>query len=101
MKKVKFGLLPRVLVAIVLGVALGNMLPMAVIRLFATFNSVFGQFLGFMIPLIIVGLVTPAIGDIGKGAGKMLLVTVAIAYLDTVFAGGVSYATGSWLYPAG
>lgn len=99
MKKVKFGLLPRVLVAIVLGVALGNMLPMAVIRLFATFNSVFGQFLGFMIPLIIVGLVTPAIGDIGKGAGKMLLVTVAIAYLDTVFAGGVSYATGSWLYP--
>ena len=99
MKKVKFGLLPRVLVAIVLGVALGNVLPLTVIRLFATFNSVFGQFLGFMIPLIIVGLVTPAIGDIGKGAGKMLLVTVAIAYLDTVFAGGVSYATGSWLYP--
>ena len=64
MKKVKFGLLPRVLVAIVLGVALGNMLPMAVIRLFATFNSVFGQFLGFMIPLIIVGLVTPAIRDV-------------------------------------
>ena len=72
MKKVKFGLLPRVLVAIVLGVALGNVLPLTVIRLFATFNSVFGQFLGFMIPLIIVGLVTPAIGDIGKGAGKML-----------------------------
>jgi hypothetical protein len=36
--------------------------------------------------LIIVGLVTPAIADIGSKAGKMLIVTVAIAYISTIFA---------------
>ena len=50
-----------------------------------------------MIPLIIVGLVAPAIADLGSGAGKLLLVTVAIAYADTILAGLLSYGTGSWL----
>lgn len=99
MKKIKFGLLPRIILAILLGVLFGQFLSLPVVRVFVTFNGIFGQFLGFMIPLIIVGLVTPAIGDIGKGAGKLLLVTVAIAYLDTVFAGSLSYGTGSWLFP--
>ena len=96
----KLGLLPRILIAIVLGIVLGQVLPLGVVRVFMTFNSVFSQFLGFMIPLIIVGLVTPAIGDIGRGAGRLLLVTVAIAYIDTVFAGCLSYGTGSWLFPS-
>ena len=99
MKRFKFGLLPRILVAIVLGIVVGNWLPLPLTRVFITFNSIFGQFLGFMIPLIIVGLVTPAIGDIGRGAGRLLVVTVLIAYLDTVFAGLLSFGTGSWLFP--
>ena len=99
MKKMKFGLLPRILVAILLGIILGSCLPLAVIRVFVTFNSIFGQFLGFMIPLIIVGLVAPAIGDIGKNAGKLLLVTVAIAYFDTILSGFLSYGTASWIFP--
>ena len=53
-----------------------------------------------MIPLIIIGLVTPAIAGIGKGAGKLLLATVAIAYVDTIVAGGLSYGTGTWLFPS-
>lgn len=68
-------------------------------RIFITFNGIFSQFLGFAIPLIIVGLVAPAISDIGKTAGKMLIVTVAIAYGSTVFAGLVSYLTGVALFP--
>lgn len=99
MKRFKFGLLPRILVAIVLGIVVGNWLPLPLTRVFITFNSIFGQFLGFMIPLIIVGLVTPAIGDIGRRAGRLLVVTVLIAYLDTVFAGLLSFGTGSWLFP--
>lgn len=98
-KHIKIGLLPRILIAIVLGVALGAVLPLAAVRVFATFNAVFSQFLGFMIPLIIVGLVTPAIGDIGKGVGRLLIVTLVVAYIDTICAGGLAYATGSWLFP--
>ena len=69
MKKFKFGLLPRIITAIILGVVFGLFLPLPVVRFFATFNSIFSNLLQFMIPLIIVGLVTPAISDIGKGAG--------------------------------
>ena len=100
MKKIRFGLLPRIIVAIVLGVALGNVMTAPWIRPFVTFNAIFSQFLGFLIPIIIVGLVTPAIAGIGKTAGKMLLATVAIAYADTVLCGMLAYGTGSALFPA-
>ena len=99
-KKRRIGLLPRVIIAILLGIAFGYFLPAPVVRVFLTFNSIFSQFLGFMIPLIIIGLVTSAIAGIGKGAGKMLLATVVIAYVDTIVAGSLSYGTGSWLFPS-
>lgn len=99
MKKLKIGLLGKILIAIALGIVLGLAAPAWMVRIFLTFNGIFSQFLGFAIPLIIVGLVTPAISDIGKTAGKMLLVTVAIAYGSTVFAGLVSYLTGAALFP--
>ena len=100
MKKYHLGLLPRVLIAIILGVLLGLFVPDWFTRIFVTFNGIFSQLLGFMIPLIIVGLVTAAIGDIGHGAGKMLLVTVFIAYLDTVIVALGGFCVGDALFPS-
>lgn len=100
MKRIRFGLLPRIITAILLGVVFGSILTEAWIRPFITFNAIFSQFLGFLIPIIIVGLVTPAIAGIGRSAGKMLIVTVAVAYADTVLAGMLAYGTGSALFPA-
>jgi Na+/H+-dicarboxylate symporter len=100
MKAPKFGLLAQILTAILLGVALGLIVPEWTVRIFLTFNGIFSQFLGFAIPLIIVGLVAPAISDIGRGAGKMLLVTVLIAYGSTIFAGLCSYLTGAAVFPS-
>ena len=99
MKNIKIGLLGKILIAMALGVGLGFILPEWTVRIFLIFNGIFGQFLGFIIPLIIIGLVTPAISDIGKTAGKMLLITVAIAYGSTIFAGLLSYLTGASLFP--
>lgn len=96
----KIGLLPRIILAIILGIVLGNVLSLPWVKVFITFNAIFSQFLGFMIPLIIVGLVTPAIAEIGRSAGRLLLITVAIAYVDTVMSGLISYGTGRWLFPA-
>jgi Na+/H+-dicarboxylate symporter len=70
------------------------------IRPFVTLNGIFAQQLGFLIPLIIIGLVLPAIADIGHTALKLLLTTVAIAYLDTVLCGLMAYGTGNWLFPS-
>lgn len=95
----KIGLLPRILIAIVLGVLLGNVLPEAWVRIFVTFNGLFSQFLSFLIPLIIIGLVAPAIADIGRAAGRMLLLTVVLAYADTIVAGLLAFATGTMLFP--
>lgn len=96
-KQRKFGLLPRILIAIVLGICCGLFFPVPLSRVFATFNSLFGNFLNFTIPLIILGLVAPAIADIGKGAGRLLLITVILAYGFTLFSGfftfGVSMLT--------
>ena len=100
MKKLKIGLLPRIIIAIILGVLCGLFFPDWAVRFFVTFNSVFSHFLSFLIPLIIVGLVTPAIADIGKGAGKLLLITALIAYGDTVFSGYLSYGVSTGIFPS-
>ena len=99
MKAIKIGLLGKILIAIAFGIGTGLIVPEWFVRIFLTFNGIFSQFLGFAIPLIILGMVTTAIGDIGSKAGKMLIVTVVIAYGSTVFAGLVSYLTGSALFP--
>lgn len=97
MKKIKLGLLPRVIIAIVVGVVAGSVLPES--RLLLTFNDIFSQFLGFFIPVLIVGLVVPSIADIGSGAGRMLAFTALLAYGSTVVAGFVSYFTGEAIFP--
>lgn len=99
MKKFRIGLLGKIVIAIALGIGAGIAAPAWLVRIFLTFNGIFCQFLGFAIPLIILGLVTTAIADIGKTAGKMLLLTVTIAYGSTVFAGLISYLTGASLFP--
>lgn len=95
-----FGLLPRIALAIVLGILVGMVAPEVLAQLCATFNAIYSQFLGFMIPLIIVGFVVPAIGDIGSKAGRMLVYTVLLAYGFTIGAGLLSYFTGSVFFPS-
>ncbi len=100
MKKLKkLPLLARIIIAIALGIGLGLVLPLPAVRVFVTFNSIFSHFLQFLIPLIIIGLITPAISDIGKNAGKLLLLTTLIAYGDTVLSGYLSYFTSSSIFP--
>ena len=98
--KFKFGLLPRVVLAIVLGVACGFFLPGWATRIALTFNAIFGQFLGFAIPLLILGLVAPGIADLGRNAGRLLALTAALAYAFTLFSGFGTYLTGRLLFPA-
>lgn len=99
MKLKRPGLLSQIIIAIVLGIGAGIISPALPVRIFVTFNGLFSEFLAFIIPLIIVGLVAPAIADIGKGAGKMLAVTALLAYGATLFSGFTSYAVGETFFP--
>lgn len=100
MRKLRIGLLPKIILAILLGIGFGNLFSFPFIRIFVTFNAIFSELLGFSIPLIILGLVTVAIADIGKGAGKILLITVLIAYTATILSGLFAYFTGAAFFPS-
>ena len=95
----KFGILPKILIAIALGIVFSLFMPGWAVRVFLTFNSIFGNFLGMFIPLLIIGLVAPGIADLGKGAGRLLLITVALAYGSTILSGAFSYFSCSLAYP--
>lgn len=93
------GLLPKVAIAIALGIGCGLFFPDWLVRIFLSVNMLFGNFLGFIIPLLILGLVAPGIADLGKGAGKLLLITALLAYGFTLFSGFFTYFTCDLTYP--
>ena len=99
MKKIKAGLFVKVLLAIGGGALLGLIAPEVLVRIFKTFNVLFAQILKFIIPLLILGLVTPAIAHVGKGAGKMLLAVMGIAYLSTICSGFFAHLCASHAMP--
>jgi len=92
------GLLPKVLIAIVLGIVCSLFFPSWAVRLFITFNTLFSNFLSLFIPILIIGLIAPGIGDLGKGAGKLLFITTGLAYLSTIIAGFFSFGVCSHTY---
>lgn len=92
-------LLAKIIIAILLGILFGLFMPGAIIRGFNTFNGIFDQLLKFLIPLIIVGLVTSAIADVGRGAGRMLALTAGMAYGATVLSGLFSYECSTLIFP--
>lgn len=98
--KVKIGLLGRIIIAIALGVLLGSFVPEMFVRVFATFNTVFGEFINFAVPLIIIGFIAPAIAEFGKGSGKLLGMATAIAYTSTIIAGFLAYTVASNVLPS-
>ena len=105
-KKKKLGLLPKLLIAIVLGLVIGTICQKIgsagelIIQIGATYNSIFGNFLNFCIPLIIIGFVVPGIADLGTGAGKTLAATTGVAYLSTIIAGSLAFAVDMALFPS-
>ncbi|MDO4763674.1 MAG: dicarboxylate/amino acid:cation symporter [Flavobacteriaceae bacterium] len=92
-------LLLKIIGAIILGILLGQYINQEFLRVFITFNVLFGQFLGFCIPLIIIGLIVPSIGKLGNSASKMVLVVAFLAYISTLLAGFSSYGVSMLTFP--
>ena len=98
-KAFKLGLLPKLIIAIILGILIGQFMPIWFARIVVTASGIFSTFLKFIIPLMIVAYVTMGIADLKSGAGKLLIITVAIAYASTLLAGSASYLVSSTLFP--
>ena len=103
----KLGLLPKLIIGIVLGIVVGlimnktqsNIVTKMLGAVIGTYTSLFGNLLKFTVPLIILGLITPGIADLGKKAGKMLTFTTALAYISSIIAGFFAYGVGKILIP--
>ena len=99
-KKFKMGLVPKLILAIILGILFGQFLPEGFCRLVVTLSGFFSNFLKFVIPLMILAYVTMGIADLSQGAGKLLLITVALAYGSTLIAGSASFLVAESLFPS-
>ena len=93
----KLGLLPKLILGLIAGIIIGKIGFVPLLRIMMTFNGLFGNFLQFVIPLIILGFVAPGIGDLGKKAGKLLAVTTVLAYGSTIVSGSLAFFTNSIL----
>ena len=98
-KKFKLGLVPKLIIAIIIGILFGQFLPTGFCRFVVTLSGFFSTYLKFIIPLMILAYVTMGIADLSQGAGQLLLITVALAYGSTLLAGTTSYLVSSNLFP--
>lgn len=96
----KIGLIWKVLISILLGIVLGSFMPQWFVRIFQTFNGIFSQYISFCVPLIILALIAAAIADTKKGAGRMLVWTLGLAYFSTLLVGFIAYFTGNLIFPS-
>lgn len=99
-KKFKMGLIPKLIIAIIVGILIGLYMPEFVARAVVTLSGFFSTFLKFVVPLMILAYVTMGIADLSQGAGKLLIITVALSYASTLIAGSSSYLVASTLFPS-
>lgn len=103
MKK-KMGLLPKLILGIIVGIIIGFICLQIdnyiIIKVMNTFATTFGNFLKFMVPVVILGFVIPGIAHLGDSAGKLLSITAGIAYISAVSAGFIAYILGISILPS-
>ena len=83
----------------VIGAVLGRFAPDWVLRALNSFSGTFAQFIKFFVPFIVIGLVTPAIAETGRGAGRLILITMGIAYISTLFSGAFAFGVTKAAFP--
>lgn len=99
MKKKNIGLIPKLIMAIIIGIVIGTYMPRELVQILVTASSLFSTFLKFVIPFIILGFVTAGIADLSSGAGKLLGATTIISYVSTVIAGLLAFILIKTLFP--
>ena len=96
----KLGLVPKLIIAIILGILIGQYAPLGLCELIVTLSGIFSNFLKFVIPLMILAYVAMGIADLSQGAGKLLLFTVILPYGSTLIGGTISYLVSINLFPS-
>ncbi|MGP6139353.1 dicarboxylate/amino acid:cation symporter [Jeotgalibaca sp. A127] len=99
MEKKKLGLVPKLIIGIISGIVLGSFVSESIMGIFVTFSSFVSAYISFIIPLMIVAFVTAGIGELKSGAGKLLGLTLSLAYSFTLISGTFSYTVSRLIFP--
>lgn len=99
MKKILTSLPAKLLIGIVIGIALGQLLPVSAMGVIVSLKNILGQIINFIVPLIVIGFIAPSITKLGNNASKMLGVAIAIAYVSSVLAALLSMGAGYAIIP--
>ena len=97
----------RLLLALVIGIVVGLFLnkndtsavSVALLNIIVTVKYIVGQFIGFCIPLIIIGFIAPSITRLGSNASRILIVALIIAYVSSIGAAFFATASGFIILP--
>lgn len=100
-KKVNFfdSLVFKLIIAIIIGIFLGQNINENLVGVVDAIKRILGDFIGYMVPLIILGFITPSIVSLKDSAGKILSVTLAICYISSVGAATMSLFAGRIIIP--
>lgn len=99
MKKILTSLPAKLLIGILIGIALGQLLPVSAMGVIVSLKNILGQIINFIVPLIVIGFIAPSITKLGNNASKMLGVAIAIAYVSSVLAALLSMGAGYAIIP--
>ncbi|WP_019133048.1 dicarboxylate/amino acid:cation symporter [Peptoniphilus obesi] len=89
----------KLLLAIVIGIFVGSYANLAVIEVIDAIKKILGELILYIVPLIILGFVTPAIVSLKDSAGKVLTITLIICYLSSFGAATMSIFAGKAIIP--
>jgi len=95
----KFGLIPRLIVALIIGILVGLVAPNWLLSVTEAGRSLFGSIIQFFIPLIIFSFIAASIADLSKSAGRLLSFTVILSYVDTIIACTIAAITTYLIMP--
>ena len=99
MKKILTSLPFRLIVALLIGIGLGQVFGEGAMKVVVSLQYVLGQLIMFCVPLIVIGFIAPSITRMGSNASRMLSIAVIIAYLSSICAAFMSTAAGFVLIP--
>ena len=99
MRKMLDSLIMKLLLGVFLGIFIGLYAGEKVIVLIATVKYLLGQIIFFVVPIIILGFITPAIARLKSNASKMLGTMILLAYISSLGAATFSMIAGYSLIP--
>lgn len=92
-------LLFKLVIAIAIGIFLGNIANEGAIQVISTIKNILSNLINYIVPIIILAFITPAIVSLNESAGKVLSLTLIICYLSSVGAALFSFIAGTAIIP--